>query len=502
MSVSVVDTEYCRLTITNKKILSFYQINAHIDFESVNLLLVDLLTNSSFKQTITVDQIESVILYPEEQKIKELDTFITNVRETTRKLIQTISTKYIIVKTEYLREFKSNFLESDPRELFVKTNQTFFETLCSLFSLIFRIRVSCIGEKVKIVLHQFNKILTANTDQIFTKQDISTKIDEYLNNFESNSTHMIQAIIQLFSECIAAYDGRVKQVTDSIKRRDDPKFTIYYKLIYELNDVLHQLPQSNDEQETSVSFEYILSQLFTTASISREKDSNKYLLMRENKPDVYIETQDIREHNVSISEVKSFLKRAIDKGTNSILISQYTGITSKPNLHIEIHNNIVIIYLHKLLYSSDALQNATDMIDIISKKLNEFCSLNENKYSIPKDLLDDINREYQYFIMQKESIITGFKEQQKTLLSKLDNIRFESLDKYLSTRYSSCKKQGYNCDMCNNFNVGTLKGLAAHKRGCSRKLAFNKTLVDTTKECANNRCAALASLSAQVVASA
>jgi hypothetical protein len=24
--------------------------------------------------------------------------------------------------------------------------------------------------------------------------------------------------------------------------------------------------------------------------------------------------------------------------------------------------------------------------------------------------------------------------------------------------------------MCNNFNVGTLKGLAAHKRGCARKI--------------------------------
>jgi hypothetical protein len=72
--------------------------------------------------------------------------------------------------------------------------------------------------------------------------------------------------------------------------------------------------------------------------------------------------------------------------------------------------------------------------------------------------------------MQKETIITGFKEQQKRLLSQLDDLRFSTLDKYLSTRYSSCKKQGYNCDLCNNFSVGTLKGLAAHKRGCARKI--------------------------------
>jgi hypothetical protein len=443
----------------------------HIDFETVNLLVIELLTNVTCKQISPIfDQIESAILYPEEQKIKELETFITNVREATRKLIQSISNKYIIAKTEYVREFKSNSFESDPRELFAKTNQTFFETACSLFSVIFRIRVSNIGEKVKVVLHQFNKILTANTDQIFTKQDISIKIEEYLHNFESNSAHMIQAIIQLFSECIATYETRVKQVTESIKKREDPTFTVYYKLIYELNDIIHQLPQSTDDQDNSVSFDHLLSQTFTTASISREQDSNKYLLMREDKPEVYIETQDVREHNIGISDVKSFLKRTIEKNTNSILISQYTGITSKPNFHIEIHNNVVVIYLHKLLYSSETLQKATDMIDAISSKLSDFCSLSENKYSVPKDILDDINREYQQFIIQKETIISGFKEQQKTLLARLDDMRFGTLDKYLSTRYSSCKKQGYNCDMCNNFNVGTLKGLAAHKRGCARKI--------------------------------
>ena len=434
-------------------------------------MLIELLTNVSCKQiSPTFDQIESAILYPEEQKIKELETFITNVREANRKLIQSISNKYIIAKTEYVLEFKSNSLESDPRELFAKTNQTFFETACSLLSVIFRIRVSNIGEKVKVVLHQFNKILTANTDQIFTKQDISIKIEEYLHNFESNSAHMIQAIIQLFSECTSIYETRVKQVTESIKKRDDPTFAVYYKLIYELNDILHQLPQSTDDQDNAVSFDHLLSQTFTTASISREQDSNKYLLMRENKPEIYIEKQDVREHNIGISDVKSFLKRAIEKNTNSILISQYTGITSKPNFHIEIHNNIVVIYLHKLLYSSETLQKATDMIDAISSKLTDFCSLSDNKYSVPKDVLDDINREYQHFIMQKETIISGFKEQQKNLLTRLDDMRFGTLDKYLSTRYSSCKKQGYNCDMCNNFNVGTLKGLAAHKRGCARKI--------------------------------
>ena len=65
----------------------------------------------------------------------------------------------------------------------------------------------------------------------------------------------------------------------------------------------------------------------------------------------------------------------------------------------------------------------------------------------------------------------SLKDNYKKVLSQLEEMRFTSLDKFLSTRYASCKKQGFTCDLCNQFHVGTLKGLAAHKRGCNRKLA-------------------------------
>lgn len=473
------------LNVTNAKIIDFYQTNLHINFESVNLLLIELLNKIGCKHISTaMTQIETSILCADEPKIKELETFLNNMRDATRKLIQTISTKYITIKTEYVREFKTISSEADYRDLCFNANKTFFDSASSLLSVAVRIRCSNIGDKVKVILRQFNKILTANTEQLFCKQDLSPKIDDYLYNFESNSTHMIQAIIQLFSDCLNLYESRVKQAIESIKTREDSTFTTYYKLIYELNDILHQLPKTNEDSDNMESFEQLLSQTFTTASISREADSNEYQLMREGKPTIYIETYEIRDHNIGVSDTKQFVKRAIEQNMNSILISQYTGITSKPNFHIEIHNNIVVVYLHKLANCPETLKKATDMIDAISNKLTVFCSFSENKYSIPKDILDGVNREYQQFIIQKETIISGFKEQQKTLLSKLDDMRFSVLDKYLSNRYSSCKKQGYNCDMCNNFNVGTLKGLAAHKRGCARKNVICSAISPTHKHAA------------------
>ena len=464
------------LKITNPKIISFYQSNPHINFESINLVLIDILQQNNICKT---DQIETVFTCLEEPKIKEIETFLTNLNESMNRLIHIISSKFVTIKSEYILDFKSISTELNSREMLQNTNKLFFVKLWSLLSTINNLRFSNTNEKVKVMLSQFNKILSTNTEQIFTNTNKNRNIDEYIQNFESNSTHMIHAIVKLLSECVSSYDARVKSVIETIKRREDPSFSNYYKLIYELNDILHQLPNKIENMENTGAFEQLLSKTFSTASIVKEPEENQYTLIREDKHDIFIEIHDIREHNISISDVKMFIKRAIEKNMNGILVSQYTGITSKPNYHIEIHNNIVVIFLHKMMYSPEMIQIATDMIDTLSSKLTDFCSFSENKYSIPKDILDNINREYQQFILQKETIVSAFKDHHKRLLAQLDDMRFSTLDKYLSTRYSSCKKQGYNCDLCNNFNVGTLKGLAAHKRGCVRKMNKPLHLNDT-----------------------
>jgi hypothetical protein len=119
-------------------------------------------------------------------------------------------------------------------------------------------------------------------------------------------------------------------------------------------------------------------------------------------------------------------------------------------------------------YSSEKISIAIDIIDNLYSKIGDL-NKSEN-YSIPKEVLDEINREYHAFITQKDAISNVLKESHKKVLSQLDELKFPSLDKFLSTKYSSIQKQGFKCNLCNAFTVYTLKGLAAHKRGCSRKI--------------------------------
>jgi hypothetical protein len=216
----------------------------------------------------------------------------------------------------------------------------------------------------------------------------------------------------------------------------------------------------------------MVSQLYPTATVQSQTANQEYnsiLLCRDHKPTIFISSIANKERNVNTQEVKDFLKDVQTHNCNGILISQHTGITSKPNYHIEIVNKNILVYIHNALFSPDKLQIATDIIDTIYTKLSDFTISPDNKFAIPKEVLDDINREYQGFVANKETLVELIKESNKKILSQINDISFPSLDKYLSTRYSTHKKQGFVCDLCNNFTVPTLKGLAAHKRGCNRK---------------------------------
>ena len=127
----------------------------------------------------------------------------------------------------------------------------------------------------------------------------------------------------------------------------------------------------------------------------------------------------------------------------------------------------ILKYFPTLVYN---LSHKYNIIDNLNMKFRQFKSQHDDDCSIPKDVLDTINNEYQLFLSQKTAVVELFKENQKKVLSQIDEIRFPSLDKFLSTKYSApIQKPGLKCDMCKSFNANNLKALAAHKRGCARK---------------------------------
>ena len=469
------------LIISHPTVVSFYESNPHINIETVNLLLIELIKTASPSGGIGdwLSIIPSKSAENDSQQQAELVILQTKLKDVIHSISKQIISQYIEAKTDYIREFRSLSGTEEPnKDFMLENNNKLMRQIECVFSPLSKIKGSGspIFDKATTIRKQFHKIVNANIESIISKYGTDTTKNiakEYLTNFENNSSHMIQTIQQLLSDYLSNKDSQIDATIQNIKSGTNDEIThSYYRIFYEINDVLQEFNKSNSTHP----LETLLSQLFTTAAISQEDAG--YVITRDAHTPIYIEQHTTKDRNINLSEIKSFVKTSQDKSCHGILVSQFTGITSKPNYRIDITNNRILVFIHQMEYSHDKLQIAVDMIDSISMKLSDFYLNAETKYSVPKEILDDINREYQYFILQKETISNALKENYKKVLAQLDEMQFVSLDKFLSARYTSCKKQGFTCDLCNQFHVGTLKGLAAHKRGCNRKLAKSISYIE------------------------
>jgi hypothetical protein len=518
MTSSISSSPYNPLVITNESILAFYDANRHIDFETVNLLVLDLLKQSaavadwrsvlqSAPQTTSTAapspykrdcSREEALGTDGTRRADELLRFVSQLKEVVHQTVLRVSSQFSALKTQYIQEFRAVYslqaglAAADKTALLQANNTQFLDKVRQLLTVLLSVRAHGIAEKTGNMIRQFQTIVQANVVSVMGKECTDQIVQEFVDNFDGNASCMVSSVLQLLADYASAKEVQAVAMAESLRRHagdgSSTAAATYYKVIYELNDALHQLQGNGtlagEGQEHA--FDGLLSQLFPTAFITRDDSVGsspeqpsgtgvRYHVLREDEaaPPILFESHSVRDKNVGVQDVKAFLKMADEKMAHGVLISQHTGITGKANYHLEIQHGRILVFLHKTECSREKVQHAVDMIQTLSAKLGDLCISSENKYTVPREVLDSINREYQQFIVQKDNITAMVREQQKKLLGALEEIRFCSLDKFLATRYSSSKKQGYTCDLCNVFNVGTLKGLAAHKRGCLRKQGGN-----------------------------
>jgi len=230
-------------------------------------------------------------------------------------------------------------------------------------------------------------------------------------------------------------------------------------------------PTRKSVHNSGYQFKYILNQMYCSSDVMQIANTmGLYTLVmkRPNKPKVLFANKD-NELNIETDDINNFIKFVEENNCHGVFVSQNSGISSKPNYHIDYFNGNMIVYIQNTDYSSERIKIAIDIIDNLSSKLQDFNKQNDEN-SIPTSVLNDINKEYQLFISQKEALIGVYKDCQKKVLSQIDELRFPCLDKYLSTKFTTqIQKQGFKCDLCKAFNANNLKALAAHKRGCIRK---------------------------------
>ena len=467
---------HASIHLTHPTICAFYANHPDISPEITNLAFIEMFEKThSLVPDIHIGTLPAPNMNYRKQ-VADMNAVLEQLQETITTLVNRISQEYLFIKTEYINEFRSVWSQSccvSRRDILLENNRKLIHSVEQLLYNIRNIKRthSSIGEKTDNVIKQFHKIVHSNIETILSKPtETANMIPEFIHNFETNSTHMIHTTQLLLTDFMTAKETLSQKIVESFSTNGEAAISAYCKFIYETRDFLQSIGVSSPMQ-TPQNIVSLLSRLYNTGYIQPDDtDHSISVLSRDEKPTICIQQLQIKDRNINTDEIARFLQITKEKNVHGILVSQYTGITSKPNLYIDIYHNRVYVYVHSLEYSPEKLQSAIDIVDTISTKLTDFNNSVEQKYTVPKDVLDEINREYQSFILQKETIMSTIKDSYKKILTQIEELRFVSLDKYLSTRYSYFKKQGYVCNLCNVFSVSTLKGLAAHKRGCNRKM--------------------------------
>jgi len=235
-------------------------------------------------------------------------------------------------------------------------------------------------------------------------------------------------------------------------------------------------PAINGEKK----MEIILSTICPTDRIIKNNNVQLYcdfILKKQNKTAIMIENKESYT-NIDTEVTDIFISAIKQHKCCGIFISQHSGIINKPNFNIEIYNGNILVYLSNCNYDIEKISNSIEIIYTLQNKLEIFN--NETNPIISNTLLNEINKEYQLFIQYRENIVKLIKENSNTLIKNIDNFKFETLDKYLSTKFVTNLNAGHihKCNLCNIYTSKSLKGFAAHKKGCIKKIPLMSSVIN------------------------
>ena len=444
------------ISFSNKRIVDYYNANPNINIESMNLILLDfmeqlgndmtkILSNTVFGEILkNVTDIKQQVLSINDNFSLKLQEHNKSFLDTTKLVIGMASSENTDKITQILNRNTDSFIERLNSSIPKSQEET--------------------NKKLQDSLSVFQRTINDDIKGFLSTNNSLSSLKDFISSLDAKITTMQQPIYTFISSNQEQLNVKLNTLRDdtmSNKSAND-------KVMGELNDFLSKYKSSSQfkGQCSENMLGNILTKMYPTGDVINTtalKASGDFLLKRNGKQTILLENKNY-ETNVNLDEIKKFLRDVNEQKTHGIMISQYSGIVSKPNGFIEINDGKVLIYLHNVDYSQDKIKMAIDVIDILSERLEEISNVEEiDGYVIKKEVLDKINDQFQLFINQKELVLTTLRESNKKLLTQVEDMKLPDLSLYLNDKYASIQNQQFACEIC-NLPFQNKRSLAAHKK--------------------------------------
>jgi len=474
--------EIFSLTCNNKKVFEFYQQHQNIDFETMNILFVNILEELNKDISTSISNNIAVQLLSNVKDLHEQITSVNdNINKFHRETILIFGNKFNEFRNDYIKDI-TLLLNSNTLD---KIGPLLKENTGYLIDKIFIMINEIIPKNNEVVLNNirenlkgFHTSINEDTNKLLSSSLNQESLSQFIQSIEnklSNSQQLINSII-------SASEQRLETKINDVREISSTNQHTQLSLQNNVSDLLKKMEISSVKGKCSENILYnILQSLYPSAqieSVGEQKETGDIMLIRKNKPTILIENKNWSK-NVVQEEVKKFIRDVEFQNCCGLFLSQNYGIANKENFEININNKNILLYVHATNNDAEKIKIAIDIIDNFKLKLDELTFTSEG-YNIDTETLDEINKEYQMFMTHKCLQIKTLKEFSSKMIKQLDEMQMPSLEKFLSKKYASSSSK-YVCEFCDYIGKNQ-SAMSAHKRGCK---AFKSIACNSPTETEN-----------------
>lgn len=445
------------LSVSNKRIHDFYQNNPSLNFEAMNLLLLDFMEQMNQDLTKTLQNtIQNEIL----QSVRTMESNVESLNKSIENQNNSIVLKFHEINKEFLDSMKlvvDNAMNTSTDKLNVNLDKTTDVFVSKLMTII--------PQNNETIHKDFQTVIKSSQDHIceLVKTNNPSKVEEYLKTFDQRIKGAQEPLLQY----IKLNHEQIRSQCENLRDSATVSQTTQNKVYTELNEFLNKFKSSSSlkGQYSENMLEGLLNKLYPMAHVvntSTTKATGDFILRRNGMGNILIENKNY-EGNVSNEEVKKFLRDIKEQNCHGLFLSQFSGIVNKPNYFIEIHDGNILVYIHHVEHDAEKIKTGIEIIDHLSSKIKDFYVNEHHGFTIEKDTLDSINAEFQVFLAHRDALIMSVRDFQKKMIAQIEELKMPELQIYLCGKYATAQNLQYACHECGEM-FAKKNALASHMK--------------------------------------
>lgn len=456
------------LSTSNPFVVSFYEKH-NLDFESINIIFVKLMEEmfNGFDKSINSSNIQKLFegLHRIENKISHLSNDFSN------KLLQT--------RNDYIQDMKTCLTLSNVEHIIPIIRETNSSLVDKLSIIINDISPKCneyIKKEIQIHFQELQNSLLKDTNRLLSSSLNKKDFDDFFLNFNNMITQYNNNLCSFISSTESRIGGQVNDVKDMMREKD------FSHIGKNLQDLLVKFENSTEKGAISENILYnILLSKYKSAEIvyvGDKKETGDIIFQQKGKPKILIENKDHESHNVPKADVSKFIRDCDIQNCCGIMLAQHRGITNKNDFELQFNNGNVLLYVHKVKFDIEKISMAIDIVENFKIKMDEM-NISHSDIVINKDIMNDINNEFMYFVNQKSNLLKYVKD----IGEKINELRMPQLEHFLGKRFALSTKQ-MSSSVCEFCKEPVKKSLKQHYRYCQVKKNMEALSVNT-ESCTN-----------------